>query len=89
MGTIAAAAQSDVYGLAPIGGAVGPGGHAEDRLLTADEVADFLCVSKAWVYDQTRRNRMPHVRLGRYVRYRRGAIDGWIAALEDASTRRA
>lgn len=60
---------------------------ASDRLLTADEVAAMLHVTKAWVYDQTRRRRMPHVRLGRYVRYRRSAIDGWVAGLEASSLR--
>jgi excisionase family DNA binding protein len=59
-----------------------------DRLLTADEVAALLHVTKSWVYDQTRQHRMPHVRLGRYVRYRRSAIDGWVASLEASSLRR-
>lgn len=59
-----------------------------DRLLTADEVAALLHVTKGWVYDQTRQRRMPHVRLGRYVRYRRSAIDGWVAGLEASSVRR-
>lgn len=53
-----------------------------DRLLTADEVAAMLQVTKSWVYDQTRQHRMPHVRLGRYVRYRRSAVDRWIEQIE-------
>jgi excisionase family DNA binding protein len=53
-----------------------------DRLLTADEVAAILHVTKSWVYDQTRQHRMPHVRLGRYVRYRRSAVDRWIEQIE-------
>jgi len=56
-----------------------------DRLLTADEVAEILHVTKAWVYDQTRQQRMPHVRLGRYVRYRRSAVASWIEQLESQS----
>jgi excisionase family DNA binding protein len=56
-----------------------------DRLLTADEVAEILHVTKAWVYDQTRQHRMPHVRLGRYVRYRRSAVASWIEQLEAQS----
>jgi excisionase family DNA binding protein len=59
----------------------------EDRLLTADEVAVLLSVTTAWVYDQTRRRLMPHVRLGRYVRYRRSTIDAWLASLEASSVR--
>jgi excisionase family DNA binding protein len=58
---------------------------SSERLLTADEVAALLQVTKAWVYDQTRRHRMPHVRLGRYVRYRRAAVEEWLARLEAES----
>jgi excisionase family DNA binding protein len=53
-----------------------------DPLLTADEVAALLQVTKAWVYAETRAKRIPHVPLGRYVRYRRSAVLAWIAALE-------
>jgi excisionase family DNA binding protein len=51
-------------------------------LLTAEEVAALLQVTKAWVYAQTRAGRIPHVPLGRYVRYRRSAVVQWLAALE-------
>lgn len=44
-----------------------------DDLLTADEVAAMLRMKRAWVYAETRRGSLPHVRLGRYVRYRRSA----------------
>ena len=57
-----------------------------DPLLTADEVAALLRVSKAWVYAETRKKRIPHVPLGRYVRYRRSAVIEWIAALERRSS---
>ncbi len=53
-----------------------------DPLLTAGEVAELLQVTKAWVYAQTRAQRIPHVPLGRYVRYRRSAVLQWVAALE-------
>jgi excisionase family DNA binding protein len=52
------------------------------RLLTAAEVAERLCVTPGWVYAATRANRLPHVRLGRYVRFRADAIDRWLADLE-------
>jgi excisionase family DNA binding protein len=54
----------------------------EDRLLTAEEVAGLLQVTKGWVYEQTRRDSMPHIRLGRYVRFRRSAVERWISSLE-------
>jgi excisionase family DNA binding protein len=56
-----------------------PNGNAQ--LITADEVADLLAVPKTWVYAETRAGRLPHVRLGRYRRYRADEIDAWIAEL--------
>lgn len=56
-----------------------------DPLLTAGEVAALLQVTKAWVYAETRAGRIPHVPLGRYVRYRRSAVLRWISALEQDS----
>jgi excisionase family DNA binding protein len=53
-----------------------------DQLLTADEVAAFMRVTRAWVYAETRRNALPHLRLGRYVRYRRSAIEQWMVDVE-------
>lgn len=55
----------------------------DDRcLLTAHQVADILGMTPGWVYEQSRRGRIPTVVLGRYRRYRRGAIDEWIADAE-------
>jgi excisionase family DNA binding protein len=51
-------------------------------LLTADELAERLHVTKSWIYNKVRAGRMPHVRLGRYVRFRVGAIDAWIEEIE-------
>jgi excisionase family DNA binding protein len=57
--------------------------HARfENLLTADEVAGLLRMTPAWVYAETRRNRIPHMRLGRYFRYRRSAIEAWIREIE-------
>jgi excisionase family DNA binding protein len=35
-----------------------------------------------WVYREVRAGRMPHIRLGRYVRFRRESIDAWLVARE-------
>lgn len=57
------------------------------RLMTADEVAELLGVPKTWVYEQSRLGRIPTVTLGRYRRYRREAIDGWLRELEERGAR--
>ena len=57
-------------------------GSERDELMTAEEVAERLRMTRAWVYSETRLDRIPHLRLGRYFRYRRSAIERWIAELE-------
>jgi excisionase family DNA binding protein len=49
-----------------------------DRLLTAAEVAERLSVPESWVRQESRENRMPHVRLGRYVRFDWPAVVEWL-----------
>ena len=54
--------------------------HHLDELLTVDEVAVLLKVSRSWVYERTRaRNgqaseRLPHIKIGKYVRFDRRAL---------------
>jgi len=57
-----------------------------DRLLTAQEVADLLAVPLSWVREATRSERLPYVALGRYRRYRRDQIDAWLAQQQAGPT---
>lgn len=54
-------------------------------LLTADDVAAMLGVSRDWIYAEARAGRMPHVRLGRHVRFKAESIDEWISEQERGS----
>jgi len=56
------------------------------RLLTAEDVAEQLGMGADWVSAQVRADRIPHVRLGRYVRFRAESIDEWIRELERGAT---
>ena len=51
-------------------------------LLTADQVAELLGVPRSWVYEQSRKGRIPTVTLGRYRRYRLEAVEAWIEEQE-------
>lgn len=63
------------------------GPHLEDfeSLLTVDDVAAVLKVSRSWVYEHTRRRGMPrsgqlrHVKLGKYVRFEPAAVREFVA----------
>jgi excisionase family DNA binding protein len=61
------------------------GHQPPSEIITANEVAALLRMTPAWVYAETRCNRIPHMRLGRYFRYRRSAIEAWMTALENGS----
>jgi excisionase family DNA binding protein len=53
-----------------------------DRLLTAGEIAERLGMRIDWVWAQARAGRIPHVRLGRYRRFRESAVEAWLQELE-------
>jgi excisionase family DNA binding protein len=57
-----------------------------DRLLTAEEIAERLGMKTQWVWAQARAGRIPHVRLGRYRRFRESAVEAWLRNLEADST---
>lgn len=59
-----------------------------EPLLTAKQVAELLAVPESWVREQTRADRIPHLRLGRYRRYQHSTIEAWLAHQQAGPTRR-
>ncbi len=55
---------------------------AEPRLLEVQDVADYLGVRTDRVYREVRAGRLPHIRLGRAVRFRRESIEAWVDSRE-------
>ena len=54
------------------------------RLLTAEEVArDLLAVPTSHVYALARAKAIPHVRIGRYVRFDAGDVQRWLDEQKD------
>ena len=49
-----------------------------DRLLDAAAVAERLGVPETWVRESARSGAMPHVRLGRYVRFDVADVKAWL-----------
>jgi excisionase family DNA binding protein len=58
-----------------------------ERLLTAADVAELLNLPESWVREAARQDRIPHLRLGRYIRYHAPAIHAWLAQQADAAER--
>jgi excisionase family DNA binding protein len=58
--------------------------HSPHELLTVDDVAAWLKVSRTWVYEHTRRRRtprgarLPHLKIGKYVRFEASAVRAFL-----------
>lgn len=50
----------------------------DDRLLTGEEVADLLHISRSLTYQLMRRGDIPTVRIGRLVRVRRSDLQAYV-----------
>ena len=63
-----------------------PGAAPNDlhELLTVEDVAALLKVSKSWVYEHTRTRgtpraeRLPHIKVGKYVRFEARALRAFL-----------
>ena len=47
--------------------------------LTIHEAAALLRVKVTWLYERTRTNSIPHVKLGKYLRFDRDELIAWVA----------
>ena len=46
-------------------------------LLTVEEAADLLRVKVSWLYERTRSNEVPHLKLGKYLRFDEEELRAW------------
>ena len=55
---------------------------AQNRsLLTPEEVAQYFQVNRQWVYERTCKNEIPHIKVGKYLRFQREEIDRWTGGM--------
>jgi excisionase family DNA binding protein len=47
-------------------------------ILTIDELAIYLKISKSTLYKLVREGKLPSQKIGRHWRFRKGAIDRWL-----------
>ncbi len=45
--------------------------------LTIEEAAMLIRVPKSWLYERTRTNTVPHIKLGKYLRFDRQELLSW------------
>jgi len=49
-----------------------------DKLLTVQEIAEYLGVQVSTIYQWTHQEFIPHVKLGKLVRFKIDTVDKWI-----------
>ena len=59
------------------------GGMMGRMFLTVDEAAERLGVTRGWIYERTRRNAIPHRKLGKFVRF----TEADLQTINDAAAR--
>ncbi|MFB3818194.1 MAG: helix-turn-helix domain-containing protein [Candidatus Methylomirabilales bacterium] len=47
--------------------------------LNVDEAAALIGVKKSWLYERTRTNSVPHLKIGKYLRFDRDELTAWLA----------
>lgn len=53
------------------------------ELVDAKAAAQLLSVPATWLLAEARANRIPHIRLGKYVRFRPADLTEWLDAKEN------
>ena len=56
---------------------------ADDTIFTVESLAKYLSVSEQWIYERVQFKEMPYIKVGKFLRFRRSAIEKW---LEEQST---
>jgi excisionase family DNA binding protein len=55
-------------------------GKEQDTIFDVSGLARYLKVDKSWVYNQVHLKNIPYFKCGKYTRFKKSAIDKWIAA---------
>ncbi len=54
------------------------GAKIENVLLTPEQVAKKLGVRKSTIYQWSHRGYIPHIKMGRFIRFKESTIDNWL-----------
>ena len=55
-----------------------PPSPLSEPLLDAEAAAALLAVRPSWIYEAVRTGRVPHMKIGRHVRFLRSDLEGWV-----------
>lgn len=60
----------------------------QDKVLTIDELAAYLKISKSTLYKLAQNGEVPGQKVGKHWRFRRDIIDQWLAESASATRRK-
>jgi excisionase family DNA binding protein len=49
-----------------------------EKLLNIEELAENLGLDESWIYTKTRTKEIPHIKLGKYLRFSENSILEWL-----------
>lgn len=52
--------------------------RSDEPLLDAQAAAGLLAVKPSWIYEAVRCGQLPHLRVGRHVRFLRSDLEAWV-----------
>ncbi len=58
-----------------------------ENLLTPQEMADVLGVAVSTIYQWTHQEYIPHIKIGRFVRFRKSVVEKWLVKKEKKGRR--
>jgi len=50
-----------------------------EPLLRPEDAAELLSVKVSWIYEACRTGRLPHLRVGKHLRFTRSELERWLA----------
>jgi len=57
-----------------------------EPLLDASDAAELLSVRPSWIYEAVRAGRLPHVKIGRHIRFLRSDLESWVLSRRVSGT---
>lgn len=50
----------------------------DDPIFTVESLAKYLQVSEQWVYERVQFKEIPYIKVGKFLRFKRSAIENWL-----------
>lgn len=57
-----------------------------EPLLDVADAAALLSVRRSWIYEAVRDGRLPHLKIGRHLRFLRSDLERWVVAQRQGRT---